>query len=145
MTFTVPEATRVDLDLAGRRAARPWSRGPGRGALVAGLGASARYLGDAIRSYDDGWGPAVRPEDMVASQRLLQGDHWGDWPATECPALLVHGVRSDTLSPGHTQASDDKPPTAHTHSGRGGRLAPFQPRPLPVRSLCRRGRPGVSC
>ncbi|WP_433396604.1 alpha/beta fold hydrolase [Streptomyces sp. CA-146814] len=85
-------------------------RAPDREALVAGLGASARYLGDAIRSYDDGWGLAFRPEDMVASQRLLQGDHWGDWLATDCPALLVHGVRSSTLSAGHAQAMADRRP-----------------------------------
>lgn len=47
---------------------------------------------------------------MVASQRLLQGDHWGDWLATDCPALLVHGVRSSTLSAGHAQAMADRRP-----------------------------------
>ncbi|MEV7843136.1 hypothetical protein [Streptomyces cyaneofuscatus] len=99
MTFTVPEATRVDLDLDGRRAARPWSRGPGRGAGRVHALSGRR---DPLVRRRLGAG---RPSGgHVASQRLLQGDHRGDWPATECPALLVHGVRSDTLSSGHAQA-----------------------------------------
>lgn len=98
-------------------------RAPDRAALTAGLGASARYLGDAIHSYDDGWGPAFRPEDMVASQRLLRGDHWGDWLATECPALLVHGVRSGALSPrarpGHGGPPPAHPPGPPAHGSHG--------------------------
>ncbi|MFG2560175.1 alpha/beta fold hydrolase [Streptomyces sp. NPDC048496] len=85
-------------------------RAPGRAALIEELGESARYLTDAIREYDDGWGLAFRPEDMVASHRLVKGDHWDDWLATSCPALLVHGIRSDTLSADHAAVMTSRRP-----------------------------------
>ncbi|MBT2367009.1 alpha/beta hydrolase [Streptomyces sp. ISL-10] len=76
-------------------------RAPTRAALIEGLGESARHLGDAIREHSDGWGPVFDPKDMVVSQQCLNGDHWEDWLASDCPALLVHGTRSDVLSEGH--------------------------------------------
>ncbi|MEV4329603.1 alpha/beta hydrolase [Streptomyces sp. NPDC049597] len=78
-------------------------RAPTRAALIEGLGESARYLGDAIREYADGWGLAFEPKDMVLSQQRLKGDHWEDWLAADCPALLVHGARSDVLSAAHAE------------------------------------------
>ncbi|MFJ4849321.1 MULTISPECIES: alpha/beta fold hydrolase [unclassified Streptomyces] len=79
-------------------------RAPTRAALVAQLGGSARYLTDAIREHPDGWGLAFRPQDMVASVAQVNGDHWDDWLAGDCPALLVHGTRSDTLTAEHAAA-----------------------------------------
>ncbi|MGH4036057.1 alpha/beta fold hydrolase [Actinomycetota bacterium Odt1-20B] len=78
-------------------------RAPTRTALIEQLGNSARYLNDAIREYADGWGLAFRPQDMVTSVGQVNGDHWDDWLATDCPALLIHGTRSDTLSAEHAQ------------------------------------------
>ncbi|WP_255249531.1 hypothetical protein [Streptomyces albidoflavus] len=40
---------------------------------------------------------------MVASQNALRGDHWDDWLASDCPALLVRGERSGTLSAEHVK------------------------------------------
>ncbi|MFE6225026.1 MULTISPECIES: alpha/beta fold hydrolase [unclassified Streptomyces] len=74
-----------------------------RAELLEGLGASAVYLGDAVREHADGWGLAFAPEDMVTSQRLLNGDHWSDWLAGDCPALLVRGSRSQVLSARHAR------------------------------------------
>ncbi|WP_431947085.1 alpha/beta fold hydrolase [Actinacidiphila sp. bgisy167] len=79
-------------------------RAPTRTALVEQLGAAVRYLTDAIREHPDGWGLAFRPQDMVTSVGQVNGNHWDDWLATECPALLVHGTRSDTLTLDHAQA-----------------------------------------
>ncbi|MFE5185482.1 alpha/beta fold hydrolase [Streptomyces sp. NPDC056628] len=78
-------------------------RAPTRTALIEQLGDSARYLTDALREYADGWGLAFRPEDMVTSVGQVGGDHWDDWLATDCPALLVHGTASDTLSEAHAK------------------------------------------
>ncbi|KUL68529.1 MULTISPECIES: alpha/beta fold hydrolase [unclassified Streptomyces] len=78
-------------------------RAPTRAALVEQLGDSARYLTDALREYADGWGLAFRAEDMVTSVGQVNGDHWDDWLATDCPALLVHGTRSDTLTEAHAK------------------------------------------
>ncbi|MET7508070.1 alpha/beta hydrolase [Streptomyces albidoflavus] len=79
-------------------------RAPTYAALAAGLGESLPYLREAIREHADGWGLAFRPESMVASQNALKGDHWDDWLASECPALLVRGERSGTLSAAHAEA-----------------------------------------
>ncbi|MCP2337377.1 alpha/beta fold hydrolase [Actinomadura rupiterrae] len=88
-------------------------RAPTRTALVEQLGGSARYLTDAIREYPDGWGLAFRPQDMVTSHGRLMGDHWEDWLATDCPALLVHGTQSDVLTEAHAKAMTTRRP--HTH------------------------------
>ena len=73
-------------------------RAPTRGDLVRELGEAARFLTDAIREYPDGWGLAFRPQDMVTSGGQNKGERWAAWLATDCPALLFHGLRSPTLS-----------------------------------------------
>ncbi|WOI61177.1 alpha/beta fold hydrolase [Streptomyces fradiae] len=78
-------------------------RAPTRRALVEALGDSARHLADAVREHPDGWGLAFRPGDMVASQRQLNGDHWPDWLAGDCPALLVRGTSSNVLDAAHAR------------------------------------------
>ncbi|GAA2583334.1 alpha/beta hydrolase [Winogradskya consettensis] len=100
----------VDGDLS---FALTWPRrAPDRAALEAALGGSAPYLKEAIRSFPDGWGLDFDPSDMVASQLSLNGDHWGDWLASDCPALLVHGTRSGVLSAGHAaQMTAERPRT----------------------------------
>ncbi|MFE2976399.1 alpha/beta fold hydrolase [Streptomyces sp. NPDC059258] len=78
-------------------------RVPTRSGLLEALGPSASYLMDAVREYPDGWGLAFDPQDMNASQRLLNGDHWDDWLAGDCPALLVRGSRSTVLRAEHAR------------------------------------------
>lgn len=85
-------------------------RAPTRSALIKELAESARHLSDAFREYPDGWGLAFEPKDMVASQRQLNGNHWDDWLAGDCPALLIHGTRSDVLSAEHAKAMADRRP-----------------------------------
>ncbi|WP_051877180.1 alpha/beta fold hydrolase [Streptomyces natalensis] len=64
----------------------------------------------AIREYPDGWGLAVRPKDMVASQQLLNGDHWDEWLSSDGPALLIHGARSEVLSSPCARAMAERRP-----------------------------------
>lgn len=35
---------------------------------------------------------------MVASQVQLNGDHWDDWLASKCPALLIRGRDSINMT-----------------------------------------------
>jgi len=86
-------------------------RAPTRAALVEQLGHSARYLTDAIREYPDGWGLTFRPQDMVTSVNQVNGDYWDDWLATDCPALLIHGTRSDTLTADHAKTMTTRRPS----------------------------------
>jgi esterase len=92
----------VDADQSFAR--RLTRRAPTRAALCEALGSSARYLTDAFRDRGDFWELAFDPADMVVSQRHLNGDHWADWLATDCPALLIHGTASDELTAEHADA-----------------------------------------
>ena len=59
------------------------------------------YLEEAVRQTPDGWRLAFEPSDMVASQAEVNGDHWADWLASTCPALLIHGEQSRVTTAAH--------------------------------------------
>ncbi len=61
------------------------------------------YLKESIRQGESGWHLAFEPEDMVRSQRELNGDHWHDWLASSCPALVIRGSESRVSDPIHLQ------------------------------------------
>jgi esterase len=48
-------------------------------------------LTPSIRETASGWTLAFDPKDTVKSQKALNGDHWDDWLASSCPALLIGG------------------------------------------------------
>ena len=57
------------------------------------------YFQDSFRQTEDGplgggWKLGFEPSEMVESQRQLVGDHWLDWLASRCPALLIRGRES---------------------------------------------------
>lgn len=85
-------------------------RAPTRARLLEELGPSASYLTDAVREYPDGWGLAFDPEDMNVSQQHLNGDHWDDWLAGDCPALLIRGSDSTVLSAEHARDMAERRP-----------------------------------
>ena len=65
--------------------------------LVERIGARfAPYFADSFRPTPDGWKLAV-----VASQALLNGEHWDDWLASRCPALLIRGRDSKVTTAAH--------------------------------------------
>ena len=49
------------------------------------------YLLDSMRDSPAGAHLAFYPQDTVMSGQLLNGDHWADWLASRCPALLIRG------------------------------------------------------
>ncbi|MFD0886794.1 alpha/beta fold hydrolase [Streptosporangium algeriense] len=57
----------------------------------------ASYFMESAVEHADGWGFLFDFGDMMASQRALVGDWWGDWLGSRCPALLVHGTDSFIL------------------------------------------------
>ena len=68
---------------------------PTRDALVEKIGERlSPALATSIRETALGWKLTFNPEDMVASQKQLNGDHWDDWVASRCPALLIRGRES---------------------------------------------------
>jgi pimeloyl-ACP methyl ester carboxylesterase len=71
----------------------PWAGTfPTREALEERIGTRLLpYLSDSFRHVQGGWRLPFEPADMLVSQRHLNGDHWKDWLASACPALLIRG------------------------------------------------------
>jgi pimeloyl-ACP methyl ester carboxylesterase len=61
------------------------------------------YLKDSFRHSGAGWRLAFKPRDMVLSQHEMIGDHWHDWLATTCPALLLRGSESRVTTAEHVE------------------------------------------
>ncbi|MFJ6757218.1 alpha/beta fold hydrolase [Streptomyces sp. NPDC091273] len=101
---------------------------PTREELLAAAGpAAAPFIADGMRPLPDGsgWRLAYHPQDMLDSIRACDGDHWDAWLASTCPALLVHGTRSQAL----TRAAADamvarRPKTSYTPLD-GDHFVPF--------------------
>ena len=52
------------------------------------------YVQDSFRSTPKGWQLAFEPREPHESQLQLNGNHWGDWLVSDCPALLIRGRES---------------------------------------------------
>ncbi|WP_327433082.1 alpha/beta fold hydrolase [Streptomyces sp. NBC_01236] len=67
--------------------------------LAAACGPLAAVVGPVLRPMPGGagWRLPFHPQDTVDSENLVHGDHWEQWLATDCPALLIHGLRSQVL------------------------------------------------
>jgi esterase len=80
------------------------------------------YLQDSIRETPDGWKLAFDPRDTLASQNLLNGNHWIDWLASECPALLLRGTESRVTRQAHLEEMAGRRPNSKLLSLRGGHV-----------------------
>lgn len=80
---------------------REWAGAwPTREALAQRIGERLLpYLEPSFRHEAEGWRLAFDPEDMIASQAALNGNHWDDWLASHCPALLLRGRESRLSKP----------------------------------------------
>ncbi|WP_371618832.1 alpha/beta fold hydrolase [Streptomyces sp. NBC_00454] len=84
--------------------------------LLAACGPLAPAVAPALRPLPDGsgWRLPFHPQDTVDSENLVHGDHWKQWLATDCPALLIHGLRSQALpTPQALDMADRRPGTAY--------------------------------
>jgi pimeloyl-ACP methyl ester carboxylesterase len=54
----------------------------------------APYLSESFRETPQGWKLAFEPSELIESQRLVNGNHWQDWLASDCPALVIRGRES---------------------------------------------------
>ncbi len=76
-----------------------------RSKLTTAIGAQLLpALQDSIRETADGWRLAFDPDEIVTSQAHLNGDHWPDWLASTCPALVIRGDRSPLTKAEHLHA-----------------------------------------
>ena len=91
--------------------------------LVNQIGARfAPYFENSFRQTEGGWKLAFEPREMVASQRLLCGDHWQDWVATDCPALLIRGRESRVTTAQHVEEMAQRRPNTTLVSLNGGHV-----------------------
>jgi esterase len=82
----------------------------------------APYLEESFRETPAGWRLAFDPEDMVKSQKALNGDHWSDWLATRCPALLLRGADSRVTRAAHLQEMVARRPGSALRTLKGGHV-----------------------
>ena len=71
------------------------------------------YFSESFRLSDAGWHLAFDPREMVRSQQNLVGDHWADWLASTCPALVMRGRESRVTSKEHMEEMAQRRPHAH--------------------------------
>lgn len=83
------------------------------------------YLKDSIRSVPDGWRLAFDPDEMAASQKAVNGDHWEDWLATTCPALLLRGKQSRVTTQQHMEEMATRRPHTLLRTLEGGHVIHF--------------------
>ncbi|HEY0701286.1 MAG TPA: alpha/beta hydrolase [Candidatus Acidoferrales bacterium] len=78
---------------------------PTRAALLEKIGPRfLPFLQDSFREVPGGgWRLAFEPAEMVASQLSLNGDHWDDWLASTCPALVIRGGESRVTKAEHLE------------------------------------------
>ena len=83
------------------------------------------YLEPSFREESGKWQLAFRPSEMVESQKLLCGDHWNDWLATSCPALLLRGRESRVTTQAGLEQMAARRPNAQLVTLDGGHILHF--------------------
>jgi pimeloyl-ACP methyl ester carboxylesterase len=96
---------------------------PSREALEEHIGPRlAPYLLDSFRSTQNGWRLAFEPREMLESQLRLNGNHWADWLASGCPALLIRGRESRVTTQDQLEQMAARRPNTHLVTLDGGHV-----------------------
>lgn len=105
----------------------PWAGVyPTRAELEARIGEQlVPALSPSIRETAAGWTLAFDPNDMVASQTALNGDHWDDWLASHCAALIIRGRESRVTDASHLAAMAARRPATRLVTIEGGHVVHF--------------------
>ncbi|MGW7030276.1 alpha/beta fold hydrolase [Streptomyces xanthophaeus] len=72
---------------------------PTREQLITACGPFGEALAPALRQLPDGtgWRLPFHPQDTLDTVAQFRDAEWDVWSASTCPALLVHGLRSQAL------------------------------------------------
>jgi esterase len=82
-------------------------------------------LTPSIRETAAGWTLAFDPRDTVQSQKELNGDHWDDWLASSCPALLIGGRDSRVTDAAQLEQMASRRPNTKLVTLAGGHVVHF--------------------
>ena len=83
------------------------------------------YLQESFRETPAGWRLAFEPREIVESGRCLSGDHWQDWLATKCPALLIRGLSSRVTTQAAVEQMTSRRPNTILNVIDGGHVVHF--------------------
>ncbi|MFJ3963156.1 alpha/beta fold hydrolase [Streptomyces sp. NPDC090036] len=100
---------------------------PTREELIAAAGAAGALVAPGLRPLPGGagWRTAFHPQDMLDSIEECRGDHWDTWLASDCPALLIHGIRSHALPRATAEAMAARRPKTSYAPLDGDHFVPF--------------------
>lgn len=91
--------------------------------LVAKIGPRlAPYVESSFRQTPAGWRLAFDPSEIVLSGDCLNGDHWQDWLASDCPALLIRGAASRVTTRAHFAEMASRRPRTRLETLDGGHV-----------------------
>ncbi|MET0282975.1 MAG: alpha/beta hydrolase [Polyangiales bacterium] len=94
-----------------------------RADLEARIGARyVPYLRDSFRERGHGWRLAFDPREHMKSSLACNGDHWHDWLASTCPALVLKGADSKLTTEEELRAMASKRPNTRYESLPGGHV-----------------------
>jgi len=79
-------------------------------------------LQDSFRQTDDGWRLAFDPQEMFTSINLTTGNHWKEWLATDCPALVIRGQDSLVTTQKHCEQMALQRPNTRLSVLKGGHI-----------------------
>ncbi len=80
------------------------------------------FLEPSFRQTPEGWKLAFDPKDTLASQRQLNGNHWNDWLASKCPALIIRGQDSRVTRQAHLEEMASRRPNTQLQVLPGGHV-----------------------
>ncbi|MBB5917659.1 pimeloyl-ACP methyl ester carboxylesterase [Nocardia transvalensis] len=80
--------------------------------LIDEMGPLAAHFGALVRERADGtWSLPFHPLDIIDSEDQVHGDHWADWLAGTCPALIIRGSRGAIPADQARAMADQRPHT----------------------------------
>ena len=84
------------------------------------------YLEPSFRETQTGWKLAFDPLDMVTSGQCLLGNHWNDWLATDCPALIIRGRDSRVTTESEFEQMATRRPNTRLETLNGSHVLHFE-------------------
>ena len=83
------------------------------------------YFKGSLRQTEMGWQLPFSPEEMLISNENVIGDHWQEWLASHCPALIVRGKDSRVTTQEHLEEMAKRRPNTQLETLEAGHVVHF--------------------